>query len=278
MPLGYYIVVRLARMLPFEPNVTLRLPSIVGYLLTLAACFRFVQRKSSSEAASLAALLITVTPLRVYAVEARPYALVVGLIAVAVVAWGSVRRSAVSTFVLAFALTAAVAIHHLTVLVLGIFAVAELTVTLNSRGIRWPVWAGLAAAALPFVLQLPLLLQYRAQFGSGFWTIPSITQVWSTYPEYLGMPNPWALMLLVALLINIMRAGGLLSVPERVLLGGLVCYPAILVVMSVIGKVGFVPRYAGGAFDWYTQYALENGVSLQLVSPAGAGALYIATP
>jgi hypothetical protein len=44
MPLGYYLLIRLVRMLPGDPLVTLRLPSILGYLMTLLGVYWFARK------------------------------------------------------------------------------------------------------------------------------------------------------------------------------------------------------------------------------------------
>ena len=57
MPLGYYVFVQLARILPGDPHVTLRLPSILGYLLTLLGVYWFA-RKRLPAFAGLAAVFL----------------------------------------------------------------------------------------------------------------------------------------------------------------------------------------------------------------------------
>ena len=45
MPVGYYILVRLANLLPGDPEIVLRLPSIAGYLLSLIGVYWFARKR-----------------------------------------------------------------------------------------------------------------------------------------------------------------------------------------------------------------------------------------
>src|SRR6202008_183209 len=45
MPLGYYLLVRVARILPGDPHITLRLPSLLGYLITLLGVYWFARKR-----------------------------------------------------------------------------------------------------------------------------------------------------------------------------------------------------------------------------------------
>ena len=45
MPPAYYFIVHLARMCPGDPQITVRLPSILGYLMTLPAVYFFLRKR-----------------------------------------------------------------------------------------------------------------------------------------------------------------------------------------------------------------------------------------
>src|SRR5271167_829888 len=64
MPPGYYVMVRLGGMLPGDPLVTFRLPSIFGYLLTLLGIYWFVRKRLPLSAGLAAVVLITLSPFR----------------------------------------------------------------------------------------------------------------------------------------------------------------------------------------------------------------------
>jgi hypothetical protein len=47
MPLCYYLLVRIARIIPVDPHLMLRMPSIFGYLLTLLGVYWFARNRDA---------------------------------------------------------------------------------------------------------------------------------------------------------------------------------------------------------------------------------------
>jgi hypothetical protein len=256
MPPGYYVLVQLARRLPGDPLVTLRLPSILGYLLSLLGVYWFVRRAMPAVAGLAAVLLITLSPFREYALEARSYTLLVGFLAISAVLWQRIDAKWFMTPLFALFLTLAVSCHHLAVVVVSSFGVAELTWSLLSRRIRWGVWAACLLATSPFFLGLPLLLHMRDLFGKNFWARPSWGTAISTYTSYLGLAyNPaFVLILFFGLvvgdsLLRVMRQPGEgtpegdFSLPEIILVSGFLFYPVLLVVFTKLLGGGYTERY-----------------------------------
>ncbi len=260
MPLGYYLLVRVARILPGDPHVTLRLPSILGYLMTLLGVYWFVRKRLPAFAGLAAVFLITLSPFRGYALEARSYSLLVGFLAISAVLWQRIGEKRFMTPLFALFLTLAVSFHHLAVVVISAFGAAELTWTLLSRRIRWGVWAACVLATFPFFMSLPILLHYRDIFGKNFWSRPSWAAVIWTYGSYLdlGLDSTLALVLIAffgivvgeSLLRMCRTPGGEGSLDERdfgspeiILVGGFLYFPAILVVLTKFLHSGYTPRY-----------------------------------
>jgi hypothetical protein len=256
MPPGYYLIVRLARLFPGDPLVTLRLPSILGYVLTLFGVYWFARKKLPAFAGLTAVFLITLSPFRAYALEARPYALLVGFLAISAVLWQRAGEKRWMTPLLAVFLALAVSCHHLAVVAIGAFGLAELTWTHQSRRIRWGVWSAFVFAACPFFLDLPLLVHFREIFGKTFWSRPSWSTVYLTYANYLGLGSGLALVVVVFFVIVAASSlPGMLrgtqqgarergfSPAEIVLAGGLLLYPAVLFVLTKALGSGYVFRY-----------------------------------
>lgn len=254
-PPGYFVIVRLARMVPGNPLVTLRLPSILGYILTLLGVYWFARKRLSALAALTAVLLIALSPFRGYAVEARPYALLVGFLTIAAVLWQKLDERWFMTPLFAVSLALAVACHTLAVMAISVFGMAELTWTFLSRRIRWGFWAACLFATGPFFLSLPLLLNFRRIFGKSFWSRAHWSWLGATYYLYLRLGE---YVLVLTVLLGIVIGTSLLlalrnsgdetvehdfALPELVLIGGFVFYPALLVVLTTLLKAGYVPRY-----------------------------------
>jgi hypothetical protein len=256
MPPGYYVLVQLARMLPGDPHVTLRLPSILGYIFSLLGVYWFARKRLRVSAGLTAVFLITLSPFRGYAVEARSYAVLVGFLAIAAALWQRIDEKRFMTPLFALFLTLAVSSHHLAVVAIASFGIAELVWTLLSRRIRWGVWAACLLATCPFFVSLPSLLHYRAIFGKHFWARPSWSQAVSTYEAYLGLASIWALVLILCFgllvgdsLLRMMRQfregtrERECSPPEIILVSSFLIYPALLVVLTKLLDSGYTPRY-----------------------------------
>jgi len=257
MPPGYYLLVRLATIFPGDPRVTLRLPSILGYLLSLIGVYWFARKRLPAPISLAAMLLITVSPFREYALMARPYCLMVGFLAISAVLWQSIDEKRFMTPLFAVFLTLAVSCHHLAIVAISSFGIAELAWSILSRRIRWGVWTACLLATCPFFLCLPLLLRYRDIFGKTFWSQPTWRTALSTYGTYLGIDPP-ILALVLVVFFGIVVGGSLLRLrrtreegsmerdfgpPEIVLLGGFLCFPALLVVLIKLVHSGYTPRY-----------------------------------
>ena len=253
---SYYAIVQLARMFPGDPHVTLRLPSILGYILTLLGVYWFTRKRLPVSAGLTAVILIALSPFREFAVEARCYSLLVGFLAISAVLWQRIGEKRFMTPLLALFLTLAVSCHHLAVVAISSFVIAELTWTLLSRRIRWGVWAACLLASCPFFLWLPALLRFRETFGKHFWARPSWRTVVGTYGNYLGLDSILALVLVV--FFGIVVGDTLLRMwrrpregsperdfgpPEIILVGGFLFYPALLVVLAKSLDSGYAPRY-----------------------------------
>ena len=256
MPPGYYVLVQLARLLPGDPHVTLRLPSILGYILSLLGVYWFARKRLPVSAGLTAVFLITLSPFRGYAVEARSYALLVGFLAISAVLWQRINEKRFMTPLLALFLTLAVSSHHLAVVAISSFGIAELVWTLLSHRIRWGVWAACLLATCPFVMSLPSLLHYRAIFGKNFWARPGLSMAMSTYEDYLGIASIWAFVLILCFgllvgdsLLRMMRqlreetCEREFDPPEIILVSNFLIYPVLLVVLTKLLDSGYTPRY-----------------------------------
>lgn len=114
----------------------------------------------------------------------------------------------------------------------------------------------MVSASCPFFLRLPALLHFSAIFGRNFCSQPSWRTVGSTYQAYFGLNPQLTLVVIVfcgrvlsGIILRVwlrLRRGwpaDSLSVPELMLAGGFLFYPALLVVLTKLLGSGYVPRY-----------------------------------
>ncbi|MGC4053994.1 MAG: hypothetical protein QM757_33325 [Paludibaculum sp.] len=249
MPPGYYRIAALAGSLPLDEHIRWRLPSIIGWLLALSGLYQFIASVRGRSAGLAAMLLLALTPVSAYAWEARPYALLLGVLAWAAAAWRKADRHWIWCAILAALLTAATNLHYLAPLSVVCFALAEVALSLARRKLRWTVWAAFAVAAIPTAAALPLLIKMKADFGAHFWARPELGGLPYYYGNLLGFPLTVGLMLLPFGFAYLVR-GILREVPDNsrwqalVLALSLLLLPLLSLVFTLATHGGFNERYA----------------------------------
>jgi hypothetical protein len=287
-PPFFYVVFRLAGRLISDDHLGYRLPSILGLLGTVLCIYIALARRLSRLSALVAATSVLCTPLASYAFEARPYALMLGCISGAVVAWQRIDDSMLWALVVAIALAMAESLHYYAILVWPAFVVAELSVCIVRRRFRVRAWAAFLVGALPLLLFARLLLNLRAYYGEHYWAQPSIRQVFDAFDWLFNMPPHWGWLFAVgvtaALLWPIIvhaKKGGLPSlrhtevsvvpIEELALALMLVWLPVVGVAVAMIGHGGMTARYlfptviGGGLAVGYLVERLATGRVLLIV-------------
>ena len=271
-PPAYYVLLHVSKILPIaDPHIQLRVVSILGYLLTLTGVYLFSSRRWNPWAASAAVLFLALTPFRDYAVEARPYAAVVGFFAMAAACWQRIGESRWAAPGFAVFLTAGVAMHHLAVAVLGCFGLAELAWSVVRRKIRWQTCGGMALAVIPFVAALPALFRFKSLYQGGAIVPPGWGVMFSTYSAYTGLSLHLILGAITACVLVIGmgawawtrsgRGANQWVVPESLLILSFLAFPALLVAMVRLSGGVYTPRYG---------WSVIIGVGLVVALLAGA--------
>ena len=172
IPPLYYVLVRASLALFGDDQLALRLPSLLGFLLAVGCLFFVVARRTSAWYGLVAALVPVASGAFTYAWEARPYALVVGFSASAVLCQqlhDDGVRPRLSAVLLATSLAAATAMHYYGVLAVFPIALAEAVRARGPRRLDWAVIGALFAPLVPLAISTPLLLEAR-KYAGAFWT------------------------------------------------------------------------------------------------------------
>jgi len=149
MPFTYHWLTGQISLLSLDPHISFRLLSIAGYLMGMIGVYAFVGKRFGPVWGLIAALLLALSPFEFCAHEARSYALLVGLLAVAAALWQRIEEGCWFTIAFAVCLGLAVASHHFAIVALGCFAAAELSTIFLYRGFRWRVWTSLIFSSIP---------------------------------------------------------------------------------------------------------------------------------
>jgi Dolichyl-phosphate-mannose-protein mannosyltransferase len=282
-PPGFYLIARLTYWLISDDHLGYRLPSILGLLLTVGCVYSILSRRVARLTALVGATFLLCTDLTSYSYEARPYALMVGCISVAILAWQRIDDSWLYCAALVASLAAAVSLHYYAIFVWSAFAVAELTVWMIRRRFRFTVWASLLVGACPLLCFLGLLREMVKDYGQNFWAQPQFKQTYLTYSNLLNVEGHWGVIVAIgftAVIIwfNVIKTPGVgisgdqkieaKSVPieEWVLAITLMWLPAIAVCAAKISHGGLTERHMLPAV---VGCALTLGYAIEKVPVAG---------
>ncbi|HLW98076.1 MAG TPA: glycosyltransferase family 39 protein [Candidatus Acidoferrales bacterium] len=255
-PLGYYLLERLASVFVVNEQISFRIPSILGLAVVTLCLFLFVKLRSNSLTAFICAAIPLFTVLfDPYAVEARPYSVVVACIAFALVCYQ--RAPAIPWLILmgaSFAL--AQAFHYYAIVSFFPFIVSESVLLVRRRKLRWTVWLAFSSGLLPLAGFWSLLSKFRAYYGSHYWAVPSLDGAKSSYGWFFNLSPAWGLniaglaviMVLVKLLFDMRRHtgaeyAGVDLVHERTLALGFLALPFVGFIVSDLAHGGMTVRY-----------------------------------
>jgi 4-amino-4-deoxy-L-arabinose transferase-like glycosyltransferase len=170
----FYVITRASIALFGANNLGLRMPEMIGFWVMSLCLFFFVARRTSNLYGLIAAFFPLITGAYSYAYEARPYGLVLGFGALALLCWQSAtmdRLRTLSIICLAMSLAAALSSHYYGIFVIFPLALGETVRSLTRRRVDVPVWAAFGLAITPLIWHLPLIQQARAYSGT-FWAQP----------------------------------------------------------------------------------------------------------
>lgn len=284
----FYVFTRAAFGLFGNNNLSIRLPEMLAFWGMSVCLYVFVRRRTSNLAGLVAALTPLVTSAYPYSYEARPYALVLGWAALALLSWQSAslgRSRPLWIAALAISLAATLSSHYYGLFVLLPIALGELVRTAERRRADWAVWAAMGFAVVPLVFQLPLLRAGAAYAGT-FWSPPQWVNVPDFYEDLLKPALvPIVAVLVIALLLRALhrqepaaaQRQPPLPVVDLAAAIGFVLIPVAAVVVAKIATGAFVNRYAlsavigfavlagiGSALAFWRRPGLQFGLALIL--------------
>ena len=237
-----------------DNHTAIRVPYILGFWLMCLCVFRFVSRRCPPIYGAAAMVFPLITSAFYYACEARPYALIMGFTALALVCWQQILENqwrALSLFGLWISLAACISLHYYAILIWIPFGLAELARLWARKRPDWPVWIAIVGALFPLLLFLPAIQATRVTFIGSMWSRPHFSQIENSYRFMLtlalapmvGVAILWAaISRSVPSKSDTLSAPALPPLPERILVGSLAALPVFGVPLSLLVG-GFVERY-----------------------------------
>jgi 4-amino-4-deoxy-L-arabinose transferase-like glycosyltransferase len=187
-PTGY-LLSRLSMWIFGPKPFGLRLPSMLEFYAGSVAILLYVRSKAGIAFATLAVLLLwAVSPTLYYAVEARPYALLLMSFACLLLSWDTAIRTQprrLALFGVATSTLALAAAHIFAPFTFFAFIVAEAVRLRRRRVPDYALWAALLIPMLTMLIYIPLI---RASGGAIFGVYASINTMFLFFEDTFGAP------------------------------------------------------------------------------------------
>jgi uncharacterized membrane protein len=183
----------------------LRLPALLGFLLMQLCLFFFVRNLAGERAGVVAAAFPALTATLFYSAEGRPYGLMLGLYALALLCWQIAtseagnreqgtgnRRRGWALVGLAAAIALTINAHYFGILLLPPICAAEGIRSIHRRRIDWPMCAAICTGMAGFAATLPFLRaanEFRKNYyNAGSVGVHDITMAYrSMFVDYTRM-------------------------------------------------------------------------------------------
>ena len=221
----------------------LRFPSLVEFAVMAACLYIFLKRRLPWTFAMAGMLAPLLTPAARYSHEARPYALVLALGSIALVAWQAAaegRRRALALAAIGTSLGAALCAQPLAVALALPFVAGEMARALRRKRVDWPMWCAFASAtpalAILWMLKSSGAATTYSRFSGSF-----AGHLAATYSQLLSsLMAPVAIAAILLLLLRTQDseatpAGHGFPVHELAALTGFALIPLMAVPVSALG-------------------------------------------
>jgi hypothetical protein len=257
----YYILARGIFHVLHPSQLSVRLPSIFGYLAAIVCVFLFVRRRTTPLYGWLAALILIGSSFSPYAFEARPYALVFGFLGVAAIGWQTAieerpRRRWPALFLLFFAAFGMLLSHVLALIAYGAFFFAECVRFLLRRKPDWVLWTVMAVPLVSYFTYRPLMQNHGGGSFPVLFQASAIKLVSAYQVLWLDIAPFVALSMLLVIWLDrqdrrssreVREPSVLTPIPEISLAVGLLLVPLIVTLLFMRSHSAYFPRYGMAA-------------------------------
>jgi hypothetical protein len=236
-----------------------RLPEILGFALAIVCLSEFVRHRRGPAYGLLAAALLVSSKAGELSIQARPYGLLLGFTALALVAWQrcssndlAKRRSPILHALLFCSLTALLLSH-----VFGLFAWTAITIaeaaqsaaqSIEQRKISTPRWLAVLLPLGATLTYQPLLYHHGvALFPAAFQPQPL-----TIFEFYIAHIDRELVCLLLTALVVVLISGRTwlrgspgfgLTMPEWIAVASLIAIPCVLILCLILRHGAFFDRY-----------------------------------
>ena len=253
----YYLLARLTFHVLPPTQLSVRLPSLIGFFVATLCLYQFIRRRTSPLYGMLGALVLLTSSFGPYAYQARPYALALGFLGLLALGWQRaiaepVRGRWPSLLLVVFSAYGMLLSHVLASVAYASLLLTELIRTLLRRRVDWILWICLIVPLSACVTYLqPVAHHSSDSFPQQFQA--SVEQLFTAYGDIW---SPLAILLcgglmVVALLETVppaepqavaeARPG--FSLPEIIFAAGLCCVPLVVALVFMHSHSAYFERY-----------------------------------
>jgi Dolichyl-phosphate-mannose-protein mannosyltransferase len=206
-PLSHFVI-RYAVKLLGNTETAARLPAFLGVALLLVSLYVFISRELSRLYGVMAMLVILCSPVRQYAVQARPYGLVLGLSGLLLLAYRDAiekRRRLPALIGIGIIGSGLVAAHYYAILVIGVLLGLEGLRAWESKRPDWPLVLSCALPPLIVVFLLRGLIRTQRMQLAHYFSRGNLLSFDHGF-DFLAL-DPLACCLALALIMGILGTG-----------------------------------------------------------------------
>ena len=246
----FYVLTHWSLGLIGDETLAVRVPGMVGVWAAGLGVYLFLRTWLGAAAGVCGVAMLVMSRGMMFAVEGRPYGLVLGVYALLLVAWQRTgegdreRKWAIGALGLLVMVLGS--LHYLAASGLAPLVLVELWRWWKRGRADWAVLGVLALGAVPLAVHLPLLLEVR-RFSTTFWSAPMMSDAvriaWTTFAGPAVVP-----VLMVTVLVSGWGKWGSRREElgrEGALVAALVLMMFVLPPVIVKATGGFVGRYVG---------------------------------
>ncbi len=251
----YYAAARLVfKFLP-PSAFSVRLPSMIAFLLATICLYFFVRRRLTPIYGLLAALVLLGSLYKSYAVEARPYAFILAFLGIAALGWQraiqDVNRSRWRGLLLMILGAIGMLLSHvLAAIAYGGFFVAELARFLDRRKTDWLLWICLVVPISPGFLFLPLIRNHSTGIFPSAFQASFLGLVESYGRLWISVGTLFASAVIVIVLFanqdvapSARKGGSGFTIAEGAFAAYLIFVPTVIAVIFMASHSAYFDRY-----------------------------------
>ncbi len=232
-PLGY-LLTALSTALFGEEEWAVRLPALIGALMSVVGLYWFVRHRRGAFEATLAVSILTASaPVWIYFLEARPYGLAIGFSSLAFVTWQ--RRWPI---LFACCIVLGLCSHYYFAVTIFTLVIAGAVRSLQSKMIDRKFATAIVVSGLVLAAMYPFWGQTSRSYSRNFWSKPklTLTSIESAYAELarreLAVPFAFALVAGVLCARSSTQSKDSYPTAEAVLIAAIAASPALGVLVG----------------------------------------------